>query len=73
MTTIDISLVRADILSQWQAFFLQIFPLDFPALPQTHTSDRQCFETHWHGPPMSYEVFMAKAYPQFTPVPTVAP
>ena len=49
--------------SQWQAYFLQIFPFYFSDLPQTHPSDRQCFERCWEGSPMSYESFMASAYP----------
>ena len=47
---VDISLVEAkDIRSKWQANFLQIFPLDFPSLPETHRSDSRVFYRHYRG------------------------
>ena len=51
--------------SQWQAYFLQIFPFDLSDLPRIHPSDHECFERYWEGSPMSYESFMASAYPGF--------
>ena len=58
-----ISMVDASgIQSQWQAHFLQIFPIQMDTLPQTHESDRECFKQHWQGIPMSYETFMRLYY-----------
>jgi len=50
MSNMGISFVDAsNIKSQWQANFLQIFPVNYSALPTEHESDKKCFEQEWRG------------------------
>lgn len=44
----DISLVKADIKSKWQAHFFQIFPINevYDKLPATHESDKEILERY---------------------------
>ena len=47
--------------SQWQAHFMQIFPLNMSNLPATHPSDKGFFEKHWEGDNhTTYEQFVAR-------------
>jgi len=59
---ISISHVDASgIRSQWQADFLQVFPLRYGNLPATHFSDKECFEKHWRGDNYTtYEQFIKR-------------
>ena len=62
-TFFNIGMVNAShIKSQWQAHFLQIFPLRLDELPKTHESDKKCFEDNWRGGITSYEDFMGQYY-----------
>jgi hypothetical protein len=60
-----VSLVDAsNVKSQWQAHFLQVFPLELDKLPRIHESDRQCFEKYWEGDKhTTYDQFMLENYP----------
>jgi len=61
-------LVNANIRSQWQAHFLQIFPVEprMSELPKTHESDKECFEKFWKGPEMSFEIAMKTYWTSFS-------
>lgn len=56
----EVSLVDArHIKSKWQAHFLQVFPVLMEELPDTHESDRECFEKNWRGDPsVTYDQFV---------------
>jgi hypothetical protein len=59
---VDASFIK----SQWQAHFLQIFPLQMEKLPKTHESDRECFEKNWKGDSYTtYDQFMKEYYPNW--------
>lgn len=63
---IDVSFVNVPggIHSQWQANFLQVFPVNMAELPCIHESDKKCFDDNWNGNPWyTYERFMAEFYP----------
>lgn len=63
-TFISVSLVDASgIESQWQAHFLQVFPLKYSELPKTHPSDKKCFKKRWKGNNhTTYKQFMEEYY-----------
>lgn len=64
-TFFEVSLVDADIKSQWQAHFLQIFPIEsvMSKLPRTHVSDKELFIKEWRGAAsVTYEQFMKDHY-----------
>lgn len=60
---VAVSLVDAShVKSQWQAHFLQLFPIGMDKLPRTHESDRQCFKDHWKGDPeMTYDALVGRS------------
>ena len=56
---VDASMIK----SQWQAHFMQIFPLRLDMLPRTHESDKECFDKNWKGDSYTtYEQFMEEHY-----------
>jgi hypothetical protein len=59
-----VSIVDAsEIKSQWQAHFMQIFPVNMDNLPQNHESDKECFEKNWRGPEqITFEQFIEMYY-----------
>lgn len=65
----EVSFVKADIKSQWQAYFSQIFPIRMGELPKTVPGDEAFFNAHWKGSkewngiPMTYRNFMLLHYP----------
>ena len=68
----EVSFVEADIRSQWQANFSQIFPITYnTTLPETDPSDEAFFNEHWKGEkewwgiPLTYKNFMLIHYPGF--------
>jgi hypothetical protein len=64
---VECSIVQADIKSQWQANFMQIFPTLYDELPQVHESDRECFIKFWEGDPdITYDKFMELYHPKLT-------
>ena len=66
MSFVEASLVQADIKSQWQANFLQVFPTLYDRLPKRHPSDQECFKEFWEGDPsIDYEQFMKMNYKKY--------
>jgi hypothetical protein len=67
----DVSFVETHIRSQWQAHFMQVFPIGMSDLPMTHPSDEAFFNQNWRGPkeqdgaPMTYQRFMLLHYPDY--------
>ena len=59
---IDASMIK----SQWQAHFMQVFPLNMDNLPLTHESDKECFDKNWRGDTYTtYEQFVEEYYKEF--------
>jgi len=55
---VGISFVSADIRSQWQANFMQIFPINYSSLPVEDETDKEVFEKNWMGDPkITFEQF----------------
>lgn len=47
---ISIDMVDASMIqNQWQAHFMQIFPLNLSELPLIHSSDKEFFDENWRG------------------------
>lgn len=63
----SVSLVDAShIKSQWQAHFMQIFPICMDNLPRFHKSDKSFFNENWQGDHnYSFDEFIEKYYPNF--------
>ena len=56
----EISFVQPpfEIVSQWQANFMQIFPLNYSELPWEHEFDKKVFEKYYQGKDkMTFEQF----------------
>ena len=68
-TPVCVSWVEADVKSQWQANFMQIFPLNYNKLPKIHESDKEVFDKEWRGDSYTtYEQFMQEYYSGWLPV-----
>lgn len=57
-----VKLPKEGIKSQWQAGFMQIFPIDYSSLPNEHESDKEFFVKYWKGKPrnLTFEEFKNK-------------
>ena len=57
VSMVDASMIK----SQWQANFMQIFPVNYDNLPSTLSSDKQFFKEYWEGDNYTtYEQFIGK-------------